>query len=171
MKSSVSYSGACCSNCLKIMCLVGPRGRMQCAYSSDHQAQISAGIAARLLPCAEAKANGMSNKLSSFRTSTSIRPYDLGSSSNLKIIPTMASPPSTSIRSTCHCGAITATVPRVPEYINHCQCTICRRYGVAWGYYHPDEVKLDKKPNTATRQYIWGDRELEFHFCDSCGCV
>ncbi|KAJ5454832.1 uncharacterized protein N7458_005788 [Penicillium daleae] len=77
----------------------------------------------------------------------------------------------TSIRSSCHCGAITVTVPRRPEYINVCQCTICRRYGAAWGYYHPDEVKIETKPNAVTKQYVWGDRDLSFNFCDNCGCV
>ncbi|KAK4973330.1 hypothetical protein LTR66_011176 [Elasticomyces elasticus] len=77
----------------------------------------------------------------------------------------------TSIRSSCHCGAITVTVPRLPEYINVCQCTICRRYGAAWGYYHPHQVKIETKPNAVTKQYVWGDRNLSFNFCDNCGCV
>jgi hypothetical protein len=76
-----------------------------------------------------------------------------------------------SIRASCHCGAITVTAPRLPEYINLCQCTLCRRYGVGWGYYHPDEVKIEKKPNSATKEYIWGDRMIAFHFCDNCGCM
>ena len=78
---------------------------------------------------------------------------------------------STPIRASCHCGAITVLVPRLPDHINHCQCTICRRYGAAWGYYHPDEVKIETKPNAVTKQYIWGDRETSFNFCDTCGCV
>jgi hypothetical protein len=78
---------------------------------------------------------------------------------------------STPIRSSCHCGAITVVVPRLPDHINHCQCTICRRYGAAWGYYHPDEVKIETKPNAVTKQYIWGDRDISFNFCDTCGCV
>jgi hypothetical protein len=77
----------------------------------------------------------------------------------------------TSIRSSCHCGAITVTVPRLPEFVNVCQCTICRRYGAAWGYYHPDEVKIETKPNAVTKQYVWGDRGLSFNFCDNCGCM
>ncbi|KAJ5198296.1 uncharacterized protein N7498_007413 [Penicillium cinerascens] len=77
----------------------------------------------------------------------------------------------TSIRSSCHCGAITVTVPRLPKFINVCQCTICRRYGAAWGYYPQNEVKIETKPNAVTKQYIWGDRDLSFNFCDNCGCV
>ncbi|KIW46981.1 uncharacterized protein PV06_02598 [Exophiala oligosperma] len=75
------------------------------------------------------------------------------------------------IPSSCHCGAIKVTVPRLPQYTNYCQCTICRRYGVAWAYYHPDEVKIETKPDAITRQYIWGDRTASFNFCDNCGCM
>jgi hypothetical protein len=74
-------------------------------------------------------------------------------------------------KSVCHCGGITVIVPRLPDYINHCQCTICRRYGAAWGYYRRDEVKIEKKPNAATMEYVWGDGELGFNFCDRCGCM
>ena len=76
-----------------------------------------------------------------------------------------------SIRSSYHSGAITVTVPRLPDYINVCQCTICRRHGAAWGYYRPDEVEIQTKPNAVTKQYIWGDADLSFNFCDVCGCV
>ena len=83
----------------------------------------------------------------------------------------MAAKNTTPIRSSCHCGAITVTVPRPPEYANVCQCTICRRYGAAWGYYHADEVQIETRPGAITRQYIWGDRDISFNFCDNCGCV
>jgi len=77
----------------------------------------------------------------------------------------------TPLRSSCHCGAITITVPRVPEEINLCQCTICRRYGVAWGYYVAKEVKVETKPDAVTKKYLWGDRDHSFNFCGNCGCV
>ncbi|PQE04367.1 glutathione-dependent formaldehyde-activating enzyme protein [Rutstroemia sp. NJR-2017a BBW] len=82
-------------------------------------------------------------------------------------------PDPTPLRSTCHCGAISITAPRLPEYINQCQCTICRRYGAAWGYYHPDEVKIETlgEKEKVIRKYVWGDRDLEFCFCGGCGCV
>ncbi|GAB7337457.1 hypothetical protein MBLNU457_g2795t1 [Dothideomycetes sp. NU457] len=82
-----------------------------------------------------------------------------------------ASDKDTAIRSTCHCGNITVTASRLPEYINVCQCSICRRYGAAWGYYTTDEVKIETEPNAETRQYVWGDRDISFNFCGNCGCV
>ncbi|RMX99654.1 hypothetical protein D0868_09433 [Hortaea werneckii] len=74
--------------------------------------------------------------------------------------------------SKCHCGAITLRVRRLPDHINVCQCTICRRYGAAWGYYDREEIQIECQPETATtRQYIWGDGNVAFNFCERCGCV
>ena len=77
-----------------------------------------------------------------------------------------------SIKATCHCGAITVTVPGKPEKpINECQCTICRRYAAAWAYYSTKVVTIDKQEGALTKKYIWGDKEIEFTWCDNCGCV
>ncbi|KAJ5113246.1 hypothetical protein N7456_001780 [Penicillium angulare] len=76
-----------------------------------------------------------------------------------------------SLKSTCHCGAITLIVPRRPAEINECQCTICRRYAAAWAYYKVDEVKFDIREGTKLSQYVWGDKEKSFNFCENCGCV
>jgi hypothetical protein len=75
------------------------------------------------------------------------------------------------LNSTCHCGAITVIVPRLPEEINECQCTICRRYSAAWGYYKMDELKVQMKEGAKVSKYVWGDKEKSFDFCQSCGCV
>lgn len=79
--------------------------------------------------------------------------------------------PDTPIKATCHCGGISITAPRRPAYVNECQCTLCRRYAVAWAYYDPAEVKVDIKEGAATAKYIWGDRDLSFDFCTKCGCM
>ncbi|KAF7128790.1 hypothetical protein CNMCM5793_003699 [Aspergillus hiratsukae] len=76
-----------------------------------------------------------------------------------------------SLKSTCHCGAITVIVPHQPEEINECQCTICRRYAAAWAYYKVNEIKFDLKEGAKLSQYVWGDREISFNFCENCGCV
>ena len=81
------------------------------------------------------------------------------------------STPDVTIQATCHCGAISVTAPRLPKYINECQCTICRRYGAAWIYYNTQEVVIRKKQGSATCKYVWGGKELEFHWCSNCGCI
>lgn len=75
------------------------------------------------------------------------------------------------VEAACHCGAVTIQASSRPSDINECRCTICRRYAAAWAYYDPKEVDIIVKPSAPTRTYVWGDRELEFHFCSVCGCV
>ena len=77
------------------------------------------------------------------------------------------------IRAACHCGAVKFEISEPPEWVLDCNCTLCRRYGAMWSYYHPpDHAKLTMKPDpAATEAYLWGDRELAFHRCKTCGCV
>lgn len=82
----------------------------------------------------------------------------------------------------CHCRALRLSVSHVPEYLNICQCSICRRYGAGWGYYESHEVTF-LSPTTAasqdrlsagldakgTRKYVWADKKIAFVFCETCG--
>lgn len=74
------------------------------------------------------------------------------------------------IDASCHCGAVRFTVEAAPGEVNDCGCSICRRYGALWAYYHPSQVRFDADGG-ATDVYMWGDRILEFHRCRGCGCV
>ncbi|MEJ0060200.1 MAG: GFA family protein [Terricaulis sp.] len=74
------------------------------------------------------------------------------------------------IEASCHCGAIKFSAPTAPEKVNACNCSICRRYGTLWAYYAPRDVHF-AADNGPTDIYMWGDRELEFHRCHTCGCV
>ncbi len=76
----------------------------------------------------------------------------------------------TPLQSICHCGNITITLPRLPEWVMECQCTLCRRYSTAWGYFQSNELAFEQT-GEGTRKYVWGDKELEFHFRATCGCV
>jgi hypothetical protein len=58
------------------------------------------------------------------------------------------------IESSCHCGAIKLEIRAEPEEVNDCNCSICRRYGVLWA-----------------DCYLWGEKSIEFHRCQHCGCV
>jgi hypothetical protein len=75
-----------------------------------------------------------------------------------------------SISAKCHCGQIEIIVRELPEYLGHCNCSICRRYEALWGYYPPDAVSINLN-GSRTSSYIWGDREVEFHRCENCGCI
>ena len=71
------------------------------------------------------------------------------------------------IEGSCHCGNVHWRYEGRPDHATACNCTVCRRYGVLWGYGHEgDGLEVSGR----TQPYIRGD-DLEFHFCPSCGCV
>ena len=74
------------------------------------------------------------------------------------------------IEASCHCGALQFAVETAPGEVNDCNCSICRRYGTPWAYYHPQQVRFVTE-NGPTDIYMWGDRKLEFHRCRTCGCI
>jgi hypothetical protein len=72
------------------------------------------------------------------------------------------------IEGSCHCGAVHWQFDGDPGSVTACSCTICRRYGVLWAYdYEGERINV----SGPTQAYVWGDREIGFHFCPSCGCV
>ena len=74
------------------------------------------------------------------------------------------------LRATCHCGAVAVTLPRAPERITNCNCSICRRYGTLWGYFDEVEVRIEAAPG-ALQEYVWGRQALAFVRCATCGCI
>lgn len=57
-----------------------------------------------------------------------------------------------------------------PAFVTDCNCSICRRYGVLWAYYSPEDVRLIQQ-GRATDIYMWDDRSIAFYRCHTCGCV
>lgn len=57
-----------------------------------------------------------------------------------------------------------------PKQVTQCNCSICSRYMSLWGYYQPNEVKIEIGSYGAS-SYSWGDEELDFIHCSNCGCV
>jgi hypothetical protein len=74
------------------------------------------------------------------------------------------------IESSCHCGAVKLEIRAAPEEVNDCNCSICRRYGALWAYYSPARVRIVATKG-ATDCYLWGEKSIEFHRCQNCGCV
>jgi hypothetical protein len=75
------------------------------------------------------------------------------------------------INGSCHCGAVHWTFAGRPEDATICNCTICRRYGAIWAYDWLDERITVRAAADARDAYIWGDKEILFHRCATCGCV
>nr|WP_321984780.1 hypothetical protein [uncultured Lichenicoccus sp.] len=67
----------------------------------------------------------------------------------------------------CHCSAVRIEVEHTPTYLNQCLCSVCRRYGVLWAYYRPDQVRVVG----ALEAYSRGERHLAFNRWGTCGCV
>ena len=74
------------------------------------------------------------------------------------------------IKAACHCGVVRLEAEPAPMRVNDCNCSICRRYGVLWAYYDRGQVRLVEGAGQ-TDIYTWGDRDIEFHRCATCGCV
>jgi len=74
------------------------------------------------------------------------------------------------VEASCHCGAVRMTLEAAPETVTDCNCSICRRYGVLWAYYSPGAVRFHM-PEGPTDRYQWGDHQIIFHRCRTCGCV
>ena len=73
------------------------------------------------------------------------------------------------IKSSCHCGALKLEIDGdLPEYLNSCNCSACRRNGNLMAYYHPSKVKIIAKPGS-TQSYIWGDKSMAMIRCAHCG--
>ena len=80
----------------------------------------------------------------------------------------MEAPKKATLTSNCNCKAVRLTFPSPDKALNECLCSICRRYGALWAYYQPKEVQIEGEP---TEVYEWGDKNIQFHRCKSCGCV
>lgn len=96
----------------------------------------------------------------------------------------MSTPPpsysSTPLQATCHCTAVTLTLPHPPTApLNECLCTVCYRYGSLWAYYPRESVLVTADAGVSTKPYVRKDMGKsgteesgqEFHFCDRCGSV
>lgn len=70
---------------------------------------------------------------------------------------------------TCHCGAVRLELTSRPTEVTDCNCSICRRYGVLWAYYHPADVSVTAPEGQD--EYMWDDRSIAFLRCRACGCV
>ena len=71
-------------------------------------------------------------------------------------------------KGSCHCQKVSWEYLQPISKITACNCTLCVRYGTLWAYGHKDKsVKLEGE----TKFYSRENGELEFHFCENCGCV
>jgi hypothetical protein len=68
----------------------------------------------------------------------------------------------------CLCGGVRGELSRRPDYVNECNCALCRKSGARWGYFHPSEVTIAGAANGYRRQDK-DDPTAEIRFCATCG--
>ncbi len=71
------------------------------------------------------------------------------------------------LEANCLCGAVRLALETQPEFINDCNCSLCRKTGGAWGYYLSSAVTITGKTVHLTRE----DMEkpaVEIHSCAHC---
>nr|WP_237452013.1 aldehyde-activating protein [Qipengyuania algicida] len=70
----------------------------------------------------------------------------------------------------CLCGAVEVTIAQKPEFVNACNCDMCRKSGARWGYFDPSQVTI----TGPGKSYRRGDKPVpssEIHFCTTCGAT
>jgi len=72
------------------------------------------------------------------------------------------------LKISCLCGQVCVKIPKLPDFINECNCTLCSKSGARWAYFNPSDVSIEG----ATKRYSRGDKEdpaAEIQFCANCG--
>ena len=72
------------------------------------------------------------------------------------------------LKLSCLCGQVRIEIPKRPDFINECNCTLCSKSGARWAYFHPSEVSVVG----TTTGYSREDKEdpaAEIRFCANCG--
>jgi len=72
------------------------------------------------------------------------------------------------LKVSCLCGQVRVEIPKRPDFINECNCTLCSKSGARWAYFHPSDVRIQGE----TKGYSRGDKAdpaAEIRFCENCG--
>jgi len=76
-----------------------------------------------------------------------------------------------SFTSTCHCGALSATVEGdLPTTAKTCNCSICRRQGNIHHFVPADKVTFDREEDQVG-EYTFNKHVIAHQFCTNCGCA
>ena len=70
----------------------------------------------------------------------------------------------------CHCGRATVRLPRKPELVVQCDCSLCTKTGFRGVYFASDDLAIEGEFET----YVRGDLDEAFlanHRCAHCGVL
>lgn len=69
---------------------------------------------------------------------------------------------------TCHCGRVRITLPRKPDEVTHCNCSLCSKTGFQGIYYPSEELVIEGE----TDSYVRADSNPAYiaqQRCRHCG--
>jgi hypothetical protein len=72
------------------------------------------------------------------------------------------------LKLSCLCSSVAIELAKRPDFAHECNCTLCRKTGARWGYFHPSEVTVEG----STSGYCRSDKEepnAQVRFCATCG--
>jgi hypothetical protein len=69
---------------------------------------------------------------------------------------------------TCHCGRASVTIPRKPEQVTHCNCSLCTKSGFRGIYFGSDELAIEGEFDSYVRTDL-KQAYLANHRCRTCG--
>lgn len=68
----------------------------------------------------------------------------------------------------CHCRRASIRFPRKPDYVNHCNCSLCAALGWQGIYFASDELEIDGEFDSYVRSDM-AEPTLRVHRCATCG--
>ena len=70
----------------------------------------------------------------------------------------------------CHCGQVSIDLPRGPDEVTQCNCSLCRKTGFQGIYYRPEEVTARGSVDPYVRTDL-DEACLTTWHCSRCGCT
>jgi hypothetical protein len=70
----------------------------------------------------------------------------------------------------CHCGRATVRLPRKPDEVTQCNCSLCTKTGFRGVYFSSDELEIAGEFDS----YVRTDLKLAYlanHRCKTCGIL
>jgi hypothetical protein len=80
----------------------------------------------------------------------------------------MASP--AEIIASCHCGRATIRLPRRPEQVTQCNCSLCTKTGFRGVYFSSEELVIEGEFDSYVRTDL-KQAYLANHRCKTCGVI
>jgi len=76
----------------------------------------------------------------------------------------------TELIASCHCGRATIRLPRTPDSVTECNCSLCTKTGFRGVYFTSDELVIEGEFDSYVRSDL-KQAYLANHRCKTCGIL